>query len=49
MPEHEEMGEAVDRAVVDAVIVELLELRAQAEELERLVGALDGEWEADDA
>jgi hypothetical protein len=49
MSEHEEIGEAVDRAVVEAVTAELLEMRARAEELERLVEALAGEWEDDDA
>jgi hypothetical protein len=49
MHEPEEMGDAVDQALVEVVCEELLELYGRVLELEQVAEALNGEWEDDDA
>jgi hypothetical protein len=48
MPESEEMGEAVDAAILEAAHEEAYELEARVATLRRVLAALEGEWEDDD-
>lgn len=48
MPEPEEMGDAVEEAILEIVWKQINAMKAELKQLERVAAALGGEWEEHD-